>query len=350
MQRRVAWPGVAVKTAKGRRYHYWTRTTPWVRLPDPMKEPDAFMRKLAHLQRIESRNADGRAGTLKDAVRLYCKSVDYTDRAANTRRLYDTYLDRLLDIFGPAPLTDITAADVQHYVMDEHADTRGAANMMLKVLHIVFKWAGKRREGLKDPTIGIDLFDGGEHSAWPDHILLTALKSDDALFRAAVAMHLYTGQRTGDVCRMTWNALTADGRIPVIQQKTGTELLIPIHPALQRELAGISRATTTILGNRESRPLRPAAFRDWVNAFAATKGVHLVPHGLRKNAVIGLLEAGCSTAEVSSITGQSLAMVEHYAKQRNRGRLAQGAMLKWSQHEPGTGKLSQPSKTTPVSD
>jgi len=52
-------------------------------------------------------------------------------------------------------------------------------------------------------------------------------------------------------------------------------------------------------------------------------------HGLRKSAVVFLLEAGCSTAEVSSITGQSMQMVEHYAKEVNQPKLARSGMLKW---------------------
>src|SRR5690606_21276810 len=40
-------------------------------------------------------------------------------------------------------------------------------------------------------------------------------------------------------------------------------------------------------------------------------------HGLRKSAVVFLLEAGCTDAEVSAITGQSRQMVEHYAKAVN---------------------------------
>ena len=107
MRRRVVWPGVEVKTAKGRLYYYWTRSIKRVRLPDPVAEPDAFMRKLAHLQRLETSNAAGRVGTFADAVRLYRKSPDFTDRAANTRKLYDVYLDQLLAIFGAAPLIDI---------------------------------------------------------------------------------------------------------------------------------------------------------------------------------------------------------------------------------------------------
>jgi hypothetical protein len=55
----------------------------------------------------------------------------------------------------------------------------------------------------------------------------------------------------------------------------------------------------------------------------------LVFHGLRKSAVVFLLEAGCSDAETVSITGQSRDMVEHYAKQVNQRRLAAAAILKW---------------------
>lgn len=54
-----------------------------------------------------------------------------------------------------------------------------------------------------------------------------------------------------------------------------------------------------------------------------------MPHGLRKNAVNVMLECGCQVAEVSSITGQSFQMVEHYAKRVNRKRLARTAMLKF---------------------
>ena len=49
----------------------------------------------------------------------------------------------------------------------------------------------------------------------------------------------------------------------------------------------------------------------------------------RKSAVATLLEAGCTTAEVQAITGQSMQMVEHYAKQVNQKKLAASAILKW---------------------
>jgi hypothetical protein len=40
----------------------------------------------------------------------------------------------------------------------------------------------------------------------------------------------------------------------------------------------------------------------------------LVFHGLRKSAVVMLLEAGATEGEVAAVTGQSMQMVAHYAK------------------------------------
>ena len=59
------------------------------------------------------------------------------------------------------------------------------------------------------------------------------------------------------------------------------------------------------------------------------KEAGLVFHGLRKSAVVFLLEAGCSHAEVSAITGQSHQMVEHYGRQVSQRKLAASAILKW---------------------
>jgi len=53
-----------------------------------------------------------------------------------------------------------------------------------------------------------------------------------------------------------------------------------------------------------------------------------VPHGLRKNAVNALLEAGCTVAEVAAITGQTYGVVEHYAARVNRRHLGKAAIVK----------------------
>ena len=48
-----------------------------------------------------------------------------------------------------------------------------------------------------------------------------------------------------------------------------------------------------------------------------------------------LVEAGCTPREGQSITGQSLQMIEHYAREYER-RLAERAVLKWGEHSRNT--------------
>lgn len=48
-----------------------------------------------------------------------------------------------------------------------------------------------------------------------------------------------------------------------------------------------------------------------------------------KNDVNALLEAGCTIAEVSAITGQTHQVVEHYAAKVNRRKLGKSAIVKF---------------------
>ncbi len=50
---------------------------------------------------------------------------------------------------------------------------------------------------------------------------------------------------------------------------------------------------------------------------------------LATNAVNALLEAGCTIAEVSAITGQTHQVVEHYAAKVNRRKLGKAAIVKF---------------------
>jgi integrase len=302
-----------------------------VRLPDPYTDPDGFERKLAHLRRIAVKIAQTqREGTFGAVVERY-RATELKRRAASTQRHYGFYLDRLLVAYADAPLVEMTPEDIQQRVMDANADTPGAADFMLNILRTLYRFASKRQRGLKDWTDGIEKYGHqSEREPWPQHVLDAALKSDKDLFRLAVALHLYTGQRTGDACAMTWRA--ADGGfIRVRQQKTAEPLEIPLHPNLKAELDRADRSGVVILTNKRGGSLKPDAFRKWCIAFGNEFGVRIGPHGLRKNATNELFELGCTAAQVASITGhRSLAMLEHYGKRRSQPKLARAAIDIWS--------------------
>jgi integrase len=146
-----------------------------------------------------------------------------------------------------------------------------------------------------------------------------------------VTLALYTGQRPGDVCAMTWGKVS-DGMIRVKQEKTKTALEIPMHPVLATMVAELPRSTSHLflLSNQVGQPLTGDTFRRWCTAFSEKMGERRTPHGLRKNATIELFEAGCTTAEVAAITGhKSLGMLEHYGKKRSQPKIARLAAAKW---------------------
>ncbi len=102
-------------------------------------------------------------------------------------------------------------------------------------------------------------------------------------------------------------------------------LKLPCSPASQ-DRGVLGRIVQQVEQQRENGLLPSANPR---GPLAPIREARLVFHGLRKSAVVMLLEVGCTTAEVQAITGQSMQMVEHYAKQVNQKKLAAAAILKW---------------------
>jgi hypothetical protein len=102
---RVKLPGVRRKRAKGKDYYYWAGANPWVPLPDPIKRPDEFMRKLAHLQRVAAANDEkAKQGTFGGLVAVYRQSKKFQDLAPNTKVPYNRYINRLLARYHAAPV------------------------------------------------------------------------------------------------------------------------------------------------------------------------------------------------------------------------------------------------------
>lgn len=324
-------PGLRRKTAKGRAYLYFDtgqrneRGKPILkRLPDP-SDP-AFGRALARAQaaRASRRNVAGML-TVAKLADLWEASPHWRGLSDGSRRNYGTYLRAIRERVGIAPAHDLRRGDVA-LLRDEMADRPAAANMFVRTLGSLYAWARKRGHVENSPTRDVELLDEGEHEPWPEWLLEKALA--DQAVQLPVAMLYYTAQRIGDVCAMRWTDIHG-GVVHVAQQKTGKTLEIPLHRELAALLAKAPRKGLTILTNSRGGFYRPRGLRERLQAWAAARGAKVVPHGLRKNAVIALLEAGCSVAETSAISGQTLSIVEHYSKQRNQARLGSAAILKW---------------------
>ena len=320
--------------AKGRVYYYFNTgklvngNLVYVKLPDT-KAPQfgaTYATLLGHRNRgIEIETVDELS--LSGLIGLYEKSQKFRNLAPSSQRNYLMYLKRLDNQLKGAPANEITRADIT-LLMDTIGDKPATANMILRTAGALYAWGRERNHVTIDPTRDIKEFDVGEHDPWPESLIELALASDDARIRLAVALLYFTAQRVGDVCRMQWGDIR-DGAIAVTQQKTGREMNIPIHERLTTILSTTPKRGLAIITQTNGTPVGTDAIRKWLQKFAAGHGLKVVTHGLRKNAVNALLEAGCSAAETAAISGQSLQMVEHYAKLRDTTKLGRAAILKW---------------------
>jgi hypothetical protein len=136
---------------------------------------------------------------------------------------------------------------------------------------------------------------------------------------------------------MTWSDFV-DDTIRVAQQKTAAKLAIPIHGALQRELAVTNHNHETILATAYGKRFSLKGFGNMISNAIKEAGLpkRCKAHGLRKAAARRLAEAGCSASEIAAITGhKTLAEVERYTRAADQERLARQAMQRQSANRSG---------------
>lgn len=319
--------------AKGKVYFYFDTgrrkangRKVFVRLPD--YDDPTFFAAYAALKGHRTRRQET-LPTVASVAALYQKTDTWARLSPGTHKVYRVTLNKVLAEFGEFPLGDVTRKLVWQ-VLDEIPGP-ASRNLFVAVLGALFKFARQRDLTDAEPTKDIPKFQTGEHAPWPKALLAKALASEDATVRLAVHLLYFTGLRVGDVCALRWSDVQGD-RIVVVPQKTRAQkktLAIHMHRALREELARTPKLGMAILAKLNGTRLAPQTILARLKAFAADHGAgRVVTHGLRKNAVNALLEAGCTIPEVQAVTGQSVEMVMHYAAKVDQGVLSEAAILK----------------------
>jgi integrase len=296
---------------------------------------DSYNAMMGHRTRRENV-----ALSVQELADLFENSPEFGRLAKGTQKYYSLGLKRICEQIGPFPLDKVERRHVRE-IVNNRIEGNGARNAFLAVLGVLYTF-GRRRELTElEPTKDIQQFPLGQHEPWGDDLLAAGLSAEHDRTRLAINLLYYTGQRIGDVVAMRWSDIR-NGAIALVQQKTGKPLLIPLHSALEAELARTPKKGITIITNQLGQPMTPQVIRRELKAFGEAMGATVVPHGLRKNAVNSLLEAGCTIAEVAAITGQTFKVIEHYARRSNQKRLGEAAILKL---ENVAGKFKPSGKT-----
>lgn len=314
-------------------YHYFRRRgSPRIPLPGVVGSTEfmeAYQQALAAAPISVGASRRSKPGSVSAAIAEYYGSQAFRSLTGGTPASRRAILEKFRDKHGHRPL----AAMPKEFVV-ALVDTmlpHEAKNFLVAFKHVV-RWALDRKLMTADPTQGIVVKrpkSDGFHTWTEDEIAaFEAHWPVGSKPRLALALGLYTAQRRGDVVRIGRQHIR-DGVLKVRQEKTGTPLVIPVHP----DLAAIIAATpvghltllVTVRGKSYGANDFSEMFRSWCDAAGLPQ--HCVFHGLRKAACTRLADAGCTAHEISAISGhKTLKEVERYTKGADQARLARAAL------------------------
>src|SRR6516162_9017697 len=252
-------------------------------------------------------------GTLLSVLQAYQASEDFTGLADSTRRSYVALILRIEKTFADFPLAALTDRRTRGIFKDWRdriaTDSgRRQADYAWTVLARVLSW------GLDRGLVSANPCERGGRLYRASRSDKIWTEADEAAFLAKAPKHLHlplvlalwTGQRQGDLLRLPWSAY--DGtHIRLRQGKTGARIVIPVGAPLKAALDITPRRSTLILTSTDNRPWTSDGFRSsWRKACATAGVIGVTFHDLRGTAVTRLALAGCTEAEIASITGHSL--------------------------------------------
>jgi integrase len=184
------------------------------------------------------------------------------------------------------------------------------------VLALVLSWAKERGKITVNPCErGGRVYDGTRvDCVWSIVDETAFLRTAPAHMHLPLLLALWTGQRQGDLLRLTWNAYNgAEIRLrqskSIGRRRRLVSVVIPVGAPLKAALdqAAKSKKSPIILLNSEGRPWTEDGFRASFNKARDKAGViGLTFNDLRGTAVTRLALEGCTEAQIVSITGHAL--------------------------------------------
>jgi integrase len=290
-------------------------------------------------------------GTVSAAIASYYKDNRFTSLASGTQMSRRAILERFRADHGDKRLAGLQK---QHVAAILGAKKPFAARNWLKALRGLMQFAVATGLISSDPTTAFEpaKAKAGRIHTWTE----TEIEQYEAQHpigsraRLAMALMLYTGQRRSDVLRMGPQHIR-EGVLAITQQKTGTELAIPVHPRLAEIIAATECGHLAFLVTSAGGIFSSGGFSDQFRAWCDEAGLpkHCSPHGLRKAACRRLAETGCSAPQIAAISGhKTLKEVQRYIEEADQERLARAAMAilvpldeKRGKGKPGAGMNNQ---------
>ncbi len=188
------------------------------------------------------------------------RSSDFLDLADKTRKDYKKHIRAIEDEFGDLPIAALEDRRVRGDFLAWRdrigAKSRRQADYRFSVLARILSWAfnrglvpsnpcerpGRLYRSSRSENIWTEVDEAAFYAKAPDHLHL------------ALTLALWTGQRQGDLLRLTWSAY--DGtHIRLKQRKTGARVIIPAGAPLRAALDA-AKAKRSNRDPEDTKPVR----------------------------------------------------------------------------------------------
>jgi integrase len=254
-------------------------------------------------------------GMLLSVLQGYQASEDFLGLAPRSRSDYVGKIKLIEKAFGDFPLAALTDSRTRGIFKAWRerlaVSSRRQADYAWVVLARVLSWGMDRGLVAVNPCKkGGRLYRGSRaEKIWTPAGEAAFLERAPAHLHLPLLLALWTGQRQGDLLRLPWSAY--DGtHIRLRQSKGGARVVIPVGAPLKSALDAAPKRSTIMLTTMDGKPWTPDGFRaSWGKACKRAGVVGVTFHDLRGTAVTRLAIAGCTEAEIATITGHSMRSV-----------------------------------------
>jgi len=194
-----------------------------------------------------------------------------------------------LTFLGPRRAVDISAISHNDLVDYRNESARRisakTANHRIKTLRMAFEWAVRQHYIRESPAEFVKCLKN-EASQVRRPFTMEEIRSllvlADPEWQSLIKFGLYTGQRIGDLVRLTWRSVNVERAvISIVTQKTRKQLHIPIAPPLLEHLKAWKKSNAT-----QDAPVHPKAYKALQQA--GGRAVTLCNHFARLMARAGL--------------------------------------------------------------
>lgn len=269
-------------------------------------------------------------GSLAALADDYFKAPEFVNLKASSKRAYRAVLEPILIKDGHRFVRDMPHDKARKIIQEIGAKRPAMANLARAVMRKLMRYAMGNQLRTDNPFDVVPTYKLGTHHTWTESEIATYMDKWPLGTRERLAFDLllYTGQRVGDAAKLTRSDISND-QIHVVQDKTGADLRIPIHPALARSLKAGPTLGANLITDAAGKPVKDRALSTIILKAAEAAGLprRCVPHGLRKAALRHLAEHGATSKQIAAVSGhKSIGEIERYTRKADQVQLARAAI------------------------